>query len=348
MSALLECAPYGPRDESALLSELSQLSHHHLEGCPEYRRVWPGWVGARRLAELPWLHVGLFKYLNLKTTFPGVQFERTLNSSSTTGNRPSQIALDQTSSALQARSTGAILRDFIGGGQRPLLVLDSAASLRMRGAVSARIAAALSLKPMASEIHFLLTDSTDPATLRWDLLGDLLDRHDDLLVYGFTWMLWLAWGAASIPEAVSARLNGKRITFVHSGGWKRLDALRVDRAAFDGALLRGLGPGSAVIDYYGLVEQVGVIYPLCAHGFRHVPVWAGVLVRDPFNLRPLLEAPGQLQLLNTLARGVPCPSVLTEDLGIIRAGDCPCGRSGPRFELLGRVPKAELRGCANA
>jgi hypothetical protein len=56
---------------------------------------------------------------------------------------------------------------------------------------------------------------------------------------------------------------------------------------------------------------------------------------------------GMLQLLNPLAYGAPYHSVLTEDLGRIIPGTCACGRAGRQFELLGRVPKAELRGCAN-
>ncbi len=348
MTVLLARPPYGPRDEVALLAELVELTRHHLSGCAQLRRIWPDWEGADRLADLPWLHVGLFKHLDLRTPFPGARFERTLMSSSTTGAQPSRIVLDQASSQAQGESSAAILRDFLGERERALLVLDSARSLRARGEVSARIAAALSLRPLAREIHFLLADPADPATLRWDLLEDLLGRFDGLLVYGFTWMLWLAWGNAKMPQGVRDRLRGRRIDFVHSGGWKRLDALRVDRERFDRALLDGLDPQSRVTDFYGLVEQVGIVYPLCPWGFRHVPVWAAVLVRDPLTLEPLEGQPGQIQLLNPLSRGVPCHNVLTEDLGIIHPGPCPCGRSGPRFELLGRLPKAEIRGCANA
>ena len=96
-----------------------------------------------------------------------------------------------------------------------------------------------------------------------------------------------------------------------------------------------------------LFEQVGVLYPLCEHGFRHVPRWADVLVRDPWTLRPLVGEAGLLQLMNVLAYGAPYHSVLTEDRGRVVEGPCPCGRVGRRFELLGRVPKAEVRGCAN-
>jgi len=92
---------------------------------------------------------------------------------------------------------------------------------------------------------------------------------------------------------------------------------------------------------------VGVIYPLCEHGMRHVPVWAEVLVREPYALRSVEDEPGQIQLMIVLAWGAPYHSVLSEDMGRILPGNCPCGRSGKRFELLGRMPHAELRGCAN-
>ena len=146
----------------------------------------------------------------------------------------------------------------------------------------------------------------------------------------------------------SSLLSGKRIHFVHSGGWKKLEDIQVDRETFDNKLLEGLHPDSRVIDFYGLVEQVGIIYPLCEHGYRHTPAWADVLVRDPWTLEPLSNEAGQLQLMNTLAHGAPYHNVYTEDLGRIIQGDCPCGRAGKRFELLGRVPKAEIRGCSNA
>jgi hypothetical protein len=160
-------------------------------------------------------------------------------------------------------------------------------------------------------------------------------------------MLWAGWGGVAMPTAAREALAATRVDFVHSGGWKKLESLRVGREEFDSALLAGVGPGSSVLDFYGLVEQVGIIYPLCRAGFRHVPQWAAAIVRDPWTLGPLTGEAGLLQLLNVLAYGAPYHSVLTEDLGRIVAGDCPCGRGGQRFEFLGRVPQAEVRGCAN-
>ena len=339
--------PYAARDDAALLTELNDLSRRHLTGCAPYKSVWPEWREARDLAELPFLHAGVFKYVRFRTESPDIKHERTLKSSATTSGKSSMITLDRESSELQSASTLAILRDFVGPGLRPLLVLDSSKSLLARGEVSARVAAALSLKPLATEIHFLLEDASNADSMRWEVLEGQLKAHDDLLVYGFTWILWLAWLQAKRPAAIAALLKGKRIAFVHSGGWKKLEALKVERQEFDQALLKDLDPRSRVVDYYGLVEQVGIIYPLCEAGFRHVPRWAEVIVRDPWTLQPLTGEDGQLQLLNTLARGAPYHSVLTEDVGRAVAGDCPCGRKGRRFLLQGRVPKSEVRGCAN-
>jgi hypothetical protein len=347
MSALLDRPPYSARDDAAFLAEMQRLTRHHLKGCAEYARIWPSWRGAGSVDELPFLHVDLFKRLEFRTIASDIVHERTLRSSSTSGSAPSQIVLDSLSSRLQRRSALAILTDMVGGHKRPLLVLDEARSLRQRGVVSARVAAAMSLSPLATGIHFLLSGANNPASMKWDLLAEVLASADDFLVYGFTSILWLAWAAADMPKDLRSVLRGKRIHFVHSGGWKKMETLRVERAEFDGALIRDLHPTSRVVDYYGLVEQVGVIYPLCEHAMRHVPVWAEVLVRDPHTLRAIEGEPGQIQLMNVMSYGAPYHSVLSEDMGRIAPGDCPCGRSGKRFELLGRMAHAQLRGCAN-
>jgi hypothetical protein len=344
MTNLLDSPPFAPRDDAGFLAGMNEICSWHLAGCPEYKRVWPDWSAASRLEELPFLHVGVFKRKLWKTVAPGITHQRTLRSSSTTQATASMIALDERSSTLQAQSSGAILKALVGESLRPLAILDHPRSLQQRGEASARIAAAMSLRFLASEIHFLQNDDD---SLGWDRLGPVLERHQRLLVYGFTWLLWQTWATARIPEPIRRSLANTEVHFVHSGGWKKLEAARVDRKQFDAALLATAGPASRVTEYYGLVEQVGMIFPLCEAGFYHVPRWAAALVRDPWTLESLVDRPGLLQFMNVLSWGAPYHSVLTEDLGRLAPGDCACGRCGQRFELRGRVPKAEIRGCAN-
>jgi len=346
MSDLLDRDPYGPRDDDALVAELAALTEHHGRGCEVYRAITSGGPEIRSIEDLPYLHVEVFKELQLETSFEGQESGRFLLSSATSG-RHSQIRLDDKSSQLQSESTKKILSSLLGEGQRPLIVLDSARSLRQRGQLSARIAAALSLRPLASNIVFALDDPEDAASMKWDAVEAVLVEHEEVLVYGFSWILWTAWARAQRPSSVEEALARTRVSFVHSGGWKKLEAEAVGREEFDATLLSSVASPSTVLDYYGLVEQVGVIYPLCEEGFRHVPVWADVIIRDSFTHDALVGSPGQIQLINALAWGAPYHSVLTEDQGIIEPGPCPCGRSGRRFNLLGRLPRAEVRGCAN-
>lgn len=347
MSALLGSWPYAPRDDEALLAELVELTEWHRRGCEPYARMWPEWSGAARLDQIPYVHVSAFKLLDLVTTADGIEHQRTLLSSATTSGVSSRVALDARSSHLQAASSEAILRDFVGDDLRPLVVLDDPRALRGRDGVSARVAAALSLRPLATDVHFVASRvGAAEATIDWDKVRAVLSTDDAILVYGFTWILWVAFGAGGMPEDVAEALRSTRVAFVHSGGWKRLEQQAVSEADFAATLSATAAVGSTITDFYGLVEQVGVIYPICEAGRRHVPRWAAVVVRDPWTLEPT-DGPGIIQSMNPLAWGGPYHSVLTEDLGRVHSDACRCGRAGATFDLLGRVPRAEVRGCAN-
>lgn len=338
MSELLAHPPYGERRDALLLEEMNAVTRHHLERSEVYRRIWPHWRHATALDEIPYLHAGVFKHLSLASDSRG----RTLVSSGTGGTQ-SRIALDPEGSRLQAMSSRAILTDFIGPELAPLLILDQSSALRSRDAVPARIAAAMAVQPFATETHFVLDSG---GAVDWSRVSAAIANSDHVRLYAITSLLWTAW-METLPDAVRSDLGRVRIDFVHSGGWKKLEAIRVDRATLDRALLGAAAPGSRVVDFYGLVEQNGILFPLCGAGFRHAPLWSEVIVRDPFTLRTVQDGEGLLQLMNPLARGVPSHSVLTEDVGRVVAGDCSCGRRGRRFELIGRLPKAEVRGCAN-
>ena len=184
----------------------------------------------------------------------------------------------------------------------------------------------------------------DPVSVRWEVLLDVLGRSDELLIYGFTSILWQAWLPANVPTAVRDALRGKTIHFVHSGGWKKLEAARIDRRQFDTGLLAGLSDRSRVLDYYGLVEQVGVIFPLCEEGFHHAPRWADVVVRDPWTLTPLVDQPGMLQLLNVLAHGAPVSQRAHRGSGPSRRGSVPLWTTGPPLSIAWSRPEGRIAG----
>jgi hypothetical protein len=49
-----------------------------------------------------------------------------------------------------------------------------------------------------------------------------------------------------------------------------------------------------------------------------------------------------------LPESYPGHSLLTEDEGVILGeDDCPCGRKGKYFKVMGRLKNAEIRGCGD-
>jgi phenylacetate-coenzyme A ligase PaaK-like adenylate-forming protein len=87
---VIDLAPYSleREEKDALLVErLAGLVDHHRKHCPPYARMlnvlWPS-ERPVRLAEVPWLPVGLFKTHQLRSV-PSDAVVKTLTSSGTTG-----------------------------------------------------------------------------------------------------------------------------------------------------------------------------------------------------------------------------------------------------------------------
>ncbi|SPE18250.1 Acyl-protein synthetase, LuxE (fragment) [Candidatus Sulfotelmatomonas gaucii] len=173
-------------------------------------------------------------------------------------------------------------------------------------------------------------------------------RNDEVLVYGFTFILWNHLVRPLTAESICLDLPNVHI--LHSGGWKRLQDQAVEKSVFNQQLARVVGCSpDRIIDFYGMVESVGVIFPDCPEGNKHSPIFADVIVRDPLTLSPVAAGEhGIVQVCSVLPTSFPGNLLLTEDLAQVIAYDgCPCGRRGISFRFAGRVPKAELRGCGN-
>lgn len=121
-----------------------------------------------------------------------------------------------------------------------------------------------------------------------------------------------------------------------TGGFKGRSRA-VTRAELDSAYSELLGiPPERVVNEYGMAELASQFYA-GPDGLYSAPPWVRWRVLDPLTLRRAAEgSPGVLAVWD-LANRSSCFALRTEDLAIDRGGV---------FEILGRVPDAEPRGCS--
>jgi acyl-protein synthetase LuxE len=352
--ALLELPPYGLRQEekrARLLPMLQTLTRHHAEHCVAYRnildRVFGGAEALRidRLEDVPFLPVTLFKTHTLSSV-PEPQVFKVLTSSGTTGQQPSRVFLDAETASVQSAVLVKVAQHFLGKDRLPMVILDHPGVLRDRTSHSARGAGILGMMQFGHKPFYALREDM---SLDYDGLTAYLEQSAGrrVLVFGFTFMVWQFLVQELERSGRSLQLPGGIL--IHSGGWKKLQDAAVDQDQFR-ARVRAATGVEQVLNFYGMVEQVGGVYFENPIHFLQAPIFSEVIVRDPVTLRPVPDGqPGLVHVLSCLPTSYPGHSILTEDLGVIRGVD-PAGTGGMGgrcFEILGRVPKAELRGCSD-
>ncbi|MCE9576996.1 MAG: acyl-protein synthetase [Deltaproteobacteria bacterium] len=330
-----------PEKEAALLPALIRLTEHHQRACPTYRRMLevlaPGPITA--LHELPWLPVGLFKSHALASV-PEAEISTVLTSSGTTGQTPSRVFLDRHTARRQTVALARIMTEVLGPRRLPMLIVDHAGLLQDRSQMSARGAGVLGMMTFGARPVFVLDRDM---RLDRDALAGFLARHGNapFLIFGFTYMVW------QLVEALAdGEVDLSRGILVHTGGWKHLHDRAVDNTVFKATLRRRTGL-ERVSSFYGMAEQVGSVFVEDADGYLVPPAFADVIVRDPITLAPVPTGTvGVLQVVSVIPTSYPGHSLLTEDLGVVHHVDGP-GWCGKKLTVLGRIPRAELRGCSD-
>jgi len=331
-----------------LLSALNELTNWHTTKCSHYsnmrQRMFTNGL-ARVREELPFLPVRLFKNLKLASV-PDSAVVKTLTSSGTTGQSVSRIFLDRETSVRQTRVLSAIMASFLGKKRLPMVIIDSPDFMQDRSRFNARAAGILGFSVFGRNHRYCLNEKLQ---LDIDGLDAFLEEHRDspILAFGFTFVVWQ--GLYQSALQAGRRFDfGPGSTLIHGGGWKRLLDQQVDNATFKSRMREQLGI-ERVFNYYGMVEQVGSIFMECEYGHLHAPVYADVITRNPMTLEPLsVGQEGVIQVLSALPISYPGHSLLTEDMGVLHGeDDCPCGRLGRHFSVIGRIPQVEMRGCSD-
>ncbi len=334
-----------PGKEELLTPQFDELTRYHSEHCAPYRRllaaIHPA-AGARRLEEIPFLPVGLFK-THLLSSIPAEQLFKTVTSSGTTGRQVSRITLDRETAQRQTAALSRIMTHVLGPQRLPMLLVESAAVVKDPLHLNARAAGLIGMMNFGRR-HFYALDAEmnlDEAGLR-AFLDEFGGRP--FLIFGFTFMVW----QYLFQRIAGLGLDLSRGILVHSGGWKKLESMSVTNREFRRSWTDKTGL-TRIYNFYGMAEQVGGVFLEGEDGYLYPPNFGDVIVRDPITFReqPVGKA-GIIQVLSVVPLSYPGHSILTEDIGVVHGiDDSTCGRAGKYFSVIGRVPQAELRGCSD-
>ncbi len=346
----LEVSPYilgKEQKQRMLLNRFQELTEIHRKNCEEYSKILTAWNildSFSSIYEVPFLPVRLFKELELKS-IKDEEIFKTMTSSGTTGQAVSKIYLDRATSVNQQKALVKIVSAFTGKGRLPMLIIDSPSVVKDRAMFSARGAGILGFSILASDRKYALDENMQ---LDLDRVKEFLEKHKGkrFLLFGFTFMIWQYFykELRKIPKCID--LSGGIL--IHGGGWKKLTNEAVEPQEFKGCLKEVCGLED-IHDYYGMVEQTGAIYMQCECGHLHASIFSDVIVRNMKDFSTCsVGEPGVIQVLSTIPESYPGHSILTEDEGILLGeDDCPCGRKGKYFKVLGRIKNAEVRGCSD-
>lgn len=357
-NALLQYPPYqAERDEKKdlLTKRLVDLTKLHMEHCAPYRNivrtVFCGnceFETMTSLEQLPFLPVSLFKNMDLLSV-PRDQVVKTMTSSGTTGQQVSKIYLDRATASYQQKTLVKIVSDYLGTERLPMILLDCPSVIKNRAMFSARGAGILGFSIFGTKKIYAFNDAME---LQLDALKEFLEKYQGqkILLFGFTFMIWQFFYKALVKHrnCTGETLDLSKGILIHGGGWKKLKAEAVSKPEFKQRLYEACRM-ERVHDYYGMVEQTGCIYMECECGHLHASVYSDVLIRrmKDFKLCNVGEK-GALQVFSAIPESYPGHSLLTEDEGILLGeDDCPCGRKGKYFEVVGRIKYAETRGCSD-
>lgn len=330
--------------EKFLFNSLTKLHDFHLESCTEYKNFSNAFKYLYSSDETiyPFLPVRLFKNKNLKSTS---DVFKTLNSSGTSGN-VSKIYLDRKTASRQTRILNEISKFYIGNKRLPMCIIDSKEQLIDRTKFNARAAGILGYSVFGRDHFYCLDENLD---LKLNEFINFIKKYEDeaILFFGFTYLIWSKFTEKLAENKVKLKVHPDSL-IIHGGGWKKLVDLNVSNDTFKSSLKKTINIQN-VYNYYGMIEQVGSVFMECSNGMLHCSNYSDVIIRDKFTYKPLpIGHEGLINVISILPTSYPGNSILTEDVGVLYGvDDCPCGNKGKYFQVSGRLPKAELRGCSD-
>ena len=288
------------------------------------------------VGEIPFLPIELFKS---HTVYCGTGFpQRTFLSSATTGTTPSKHPVADLS--IYEESLTRAFRLFFGAPNRYTFLALLPTYLERQDSSLVYMVNNLMQQSGAQENGFYLYNHEE----LYRQLVKLRDAGKRTLLFGVAFAL--------LDFVEHYTLDFPDLEVVETGGMKGRGA-EITRAELHQKIGERLGTQN-ISSEYSMAELLSQAYTQGGELFA-TPPWMAVLIRDfhdPFRLLPHGQK-GGINVID-LANRYSCSFVETQDMGISYETDTGSKTStrnacvplvGNPFEILGRTPHSELRGC---
>ena len=328
--------------EKFFFKNLLILNNYHYKNCAEFKSIANTFSTKKKThtSELPFLHVKMFKENNLKS-IPKTIKVKTYKSSGTSNNLLSKINVDRRTSLLQSKCLTMIIQNIIKKKKlNKLYIIDNQKTLD-NNKFSARGAAINGFMHLANSYEFLLDENNN---IKSNLIKKL-KFEKNFMIFGFTSIVWEFFIKKLIKKNYKIPKNNGFL--FHGGGWKKLENISITKEEYNKHINNFIGIDK-IYNYYGMVEQTGSIFIECEKGYYHPSIFSDINIRDKNLDICNLNEIGIIQVSSLLPVSYPGHNILTEDMGkMINKDGCKCGRQGKFFEIIGRIPKTEVRGCSD-
>ena len=332
---------------------ISESVKYHYENCIDYqnyckkKNFYPDNI--TDISNIPFLPVDIFKKMTLLSV-PKSEIIKIIKSSATTSNLPSIIHLDRKTANRQMISLNSVMCDFIGKEKLNFIIIDNQKTLEANDQnLSSRGSAIRGMLIFAKKFTCILDENLK---LDSKIISKLnLDTNTKTCIFGFTWLIHKILSENNNDENFENFFSKiPESSVLHIGGWKKLSNLSIDKQQFNKECSEFFNTSyDKIIDLYGMTEQLGIVYPDCEYGHKHVPIFSEILIRDTNTLDVQSDGKsGFIQVISPIPNSYPGISLLTDDIGeILGRDDCPCGRKGTYFIFKKRSEMADPKGCGD-
>ena len=327
---------------------------HHLTNCKNYR-IWykkNKFINPDRIInynEIPFIPSAVFKQVELKSIKKKTKI---ISSSGTAGQNKSSISIDNTTSELQKKCLGKILKSTIGLDRRKFFIADAEPKESFgQRLVSARYAGMSGYFLASKERNYLFNlNIKNELEINKEVLKKLNDliENEPIIIIGYTYIIY-DYLIKNHNIKLKNSISHKNTKLIHFGGWKKLHNIKISKKIFNEEVTKKFKiANSNILDIYGFSEQLGTIYVSKGLGGCKVSNFSHVLIRDPKTLKVVEDGKvGFMQFLSILPLSYPGISILNDDMGYISKRTFDKKVEKIEFKVHSRLDKLELRGCGD-